>query len=137
MKKFSYKRKKNKTISDINITPFVDVLLVLLIIFMISAPMMTSSIDISLPDGSNKDSTKDIKPTTISIDNEGKIYINNENIKLAYLKQKLISYSQNDFNTPIFLKADITLDYGRVMTVVKRINDAGFRNVSLATKIEK
>ena len=137
MKKFSYKRKRSKTISDINITPFVDVLLVLLIIFMISAPMMTSSIDISLPDGSNKASKKDIKPTTISIDNEGKIYINNENIKLAYLKQKLISYSQHDFSAPIFLKADITLDYGRVMKIVKRINDAGFKNVSLATKIEK
>ncbi|MBL6664598.1 MAG: biopolymer transporter ExbD [Rickettsiales bacterium] len=137
MKKFNYRKKKNKIISDINITPFVDVLLVLLIIFMIAAPMMTSSIEITLPDGKNNEKKQEIQPISISIDNEGKIYVNNENIKLIYLKEKLLSYSQQDINIPIFLRADITLDYGRVMKIIKRINDAGFKNVSLATKIQE
>lgn len=137
MRKFSYKRKKNKAISDINITPFVDVLLVLLIIFMVAAPMMTSSIDVNLPDGSEQASEDESHPTTVSIDNEGKIYIKNERIKLAKLKEKLLIHSQNNLNTPIYLRADITLDYGRVMKIIKRINDAGFKKVSLATKIEQ
>jgi len=104
---------------------------------MVAAPMMTSSIDINLPDGTKNKSKEEIKPITISIDNKGKIYIKNENIKFSNLKQKLLTYSQDTLTTPIFLRADITLDYGRVMKTIKRINDIGFKNVSLATKIEQ
>lgn len=135
-KKFGFKNKRKKIISDINITPFVDVLLVLLIIFMISAPMMTSSININLPEGTNNNS-KENNPISITIDKAGKIFIDDKNIKLSQIKDQLLIFSNNNLNNVIFIRADIKIDYGRVMAIVKRINDSGFKNVSFATKIKQ
>lgn len=129
--------KKRRVISDINITPFVDILLVLLIIFMIAAPMMTSGIDVSLPKGAGEPTTEETKPIAVSIKNDGTVFIEEESVKLSSLSEKLLELSKKDLTNKIHVKADQTLDYGRVMNVVKTINLAGFSQVILVTEISQ
>ena len=123
-------------ISDINITPFVDVLLVLLIIFMVSAPMMTSSVDVNLPQGTDSNPIK-LQPITISIKEDGSIYLQDNLIKISILGAKLKDITANDLKQKILVRADKKLDYGTVMHVVKTIGQAGFSHVVLATEIIK
>ena len=126
--------KKRRIISDINITPFVDVLLVLLIIFMISAPMMTSGVDITLPKGASEAIAEKNEPITVSIKADGTIFLQNEPIKLVFLPQELIKSSRNNLDNKIYIRADQNLDYGRVMEIVKQINLGGFTQVVLVTE---
>ncbi len=127
--------KKRRVISDINITPFVDILLVLLIIFMIAAPMMTSGIDVSLPKGMGEPNTEEVKPISVSIKNDGTVFIEEESVKLSSLTERLLELSKKDLNSKIHIKADQALYYGRVMSVVKTINLVGFSQVILVTEI--
>ena len=130
------KNKKKHVISDINITPFVDVLLVLLIIFMISAPLMTSGVNIDLPKGSvSERSSDDTSSITISIKTNGDIFLQDEPIKSVFLKTKLLIATNNNLNTKIYIRADKNLDYGKVMEVVKSINMAGFSEAILVTEV--
>ncbi|MBM5782299.1 MAG: biopolymer transporter ExbD [Pelagibacterales bacterium] len=127
--------KKRRVISDINITPFVDVLLVLLIIFMIAAPMMTSGVDVTLPKGAGEPNDDKIHPIAVSIKPDGSIFIEEESVKLSSLSSKLMEITKNDLNSKIYVQADQTLDYGRVMDVVKTINLGGFSQVILVTEL--
>ncbi len=127
--------KKRRIVSDINITPFVDVLLVLLIIFMVAAPMMTSSIDINLPQGTNNATSSKTQPITVSVKSDGSIYLQEESIKLAVLSQKIIELSNNNFSTKIQVRADKNLNYGRVMEIIKTLSIAGFDQVVLVTEM--
>jgi len=127
---------RRAVISDINITPFVDVLLVLLIIFMVSAPMMTSSVDVNLPQGTDSNPIK-LQPITISIKEDGSIYLQDNLIKISILGAKLKDITANDLKQKILVRADKKLDYGTVMHVVKTIGQAGFSHVVLATEIIK
>lgn len=128
---------KRKIMSDINITPFVDVLLVLLIIFMVAAPLMNGNIKVDLPKGSAKkvNSYQENK-IIITIKNNGLIYLENENIESRHLAKKLIKLTNNDLTSKIFIKADKNLNYGIVMDIIKKINDAGFASASLITEIK-
>lgn len=128
-------RKKRKIIGEINITPFVDVLLVLLIIFMVAAPMMTSSIDVNLPKGASSATTDKTQPVTVSIKSDGSIFLQEESIKLNSLPQKLLQATSNNLSSKIYVRADKNLDYGRVMDVVKIISLAGFNQVVLVTQL--
>ena len=128
-------RKRRAAITDINITPFVDVLLVLLIIFMVAAPMMTSSVELELPKGANGNNSEQEKPITVSIKNDGSVYVEEDLIKLKSLPEELLKISNNNINSKIFVRADITIEYGRVMEVVKIINSAGFTQVVLVTEV--
>lgn len=128
-------RKKRIAISDINITPFVDVLLVLLIIFMVAAPMMTSGITIDLPQGIATPEVDKAKSITISIKENKDIFIDDDLVKPDNLVAKIAIIANNDFGIRINVRADKNLDYGKVMEVVKNINLAGFSQVILVTEL--
>ena len=127
--------RKRPIISDINITPFVDVLLVLLIIFMVAAPMMTSSIEVDLPSGvDNNDEEKD-KAIMVSLKKDGSIFVADEICKINFMGEFLNKATNKNFNHKIYIRADQDLDYGNVMEIVQKINELGFTSVSLATEI--
>lgn len=128
-------RKRRAAMADINITPFVDVLLVLLIIFMVAAPMMTSSVDLELPKGANASNSQQDDPITVSIKNDGSVYVGEEVVKLQSLSTMLLKVSNNNITSKIFVRADTKIDYGRVMEVVKIINSSGFTQVVLVTEL--
>lgn len=131
----SRNRKKKGAISDINITPFVDVLLVLLIIFMVAAPMMTGSVSVDLPQGSSGKISEPIPPITVTIKKDGSLYLQEDKIKLKILPAILLKMTKNDINSKIFVRADSRIDYGRVMNVVRIINNAGYTKVALVTEL--
>ena len=133
----SRSNKKRSTISDINITPFVDILLVLLIIFMVCAPMMSSGIKINLPKGSQDPISESNTPISISIKHDGSIYLQDKIIKINQLNNNLSKLTTNNFDTKIFVRADKSIDYGKVMDVVSLIGIAGFSRVILVTDIAK
>jgi biopolymer transport protein TolR len=127
--------KKRRIISEINVTPFVDVLLVLLIIFMVAAPMMTSSVSIDLPKGSVDPNNEKIQPITVSVKADGTIFLQEDSIKLSVLGAQLIEISGKNLSNKILVRADKNLDYGRVMEVVRIISVAGFNQVVLVTEL--
>jgi biopolymer transport protein TolR len=129
--------KKRRIISDINITPFVDVLLVLLIIFMVAAPMMTSGIEVELPKGATNPLNEKSQPISVSVKDDGTIFLQEETIKLSSLPTKLLQLSGNNLGNKIMVYADKKLDYGRVMEVVKTIGLAGFNQVVLVTELSQ
>ncbi len=137
--KSSRRHSKSKLVSEINITPFVDVLLVLLIIFMIAAPMMTGAIDVNLPKGSkSKKSKPEENPISISIKDDGSIFVNKFKIKNNDEMIKLLmAKSDNNFQEKIYINGDKSVDYGKIMTVIKQINQARFEKVILVTDISQ
>ena len=131
-KKFRNKR----TISEINVTPFVDVMLVLLIIFMVTAPLLTSDIKINLPESSSvlKNEKKD--PVTVSINSKGEIFIQKKKFSKDQLIKKLSLLKKNNQNLKIYIKGDKKLDYGKVMDLMNLINQSGFKKVALVTRLK-
>ena len=129
-------QKFKKTMSDINVTPFVDVMLVLLIIFMVTAPLLTSGIKINLPESSAvlKNEKKD--PVTVSINSKGEIFIQKKKFSKEQLIKKLSVLKKNNKNLKIYIKGDKKLDYGRVMDLMNLINNSGFKKVALVTKLK-
>ena len=128
-------RRKKSSISDINITPLVDVLLVLLIIFMVCAPMMTGSVEIDLPKGVSNAVTEKSVMISVSIKEDGSLFLQEESIKIRGLPKRLLEVTANDISSKIYVRADQKIDYGRVMEVVKVINSAGFNQVILVTEL--
>ena len=131
-KKFRNKR----TMSEINVTPFVDVMLVLLIIFMVTAPLLTSGIKINLPESSSvlKNEKKD--PVTVSINSKGEIFIQKKKFSKDQLINKLSLLKKNNKNLKIYIKGDKKLDYGKVMDLMNLINQSGFKKVALVTRLK-
>ncbi len=129
--------KKKRIISDINITPFVDILLVLLIIFIVAAPLMTSGVKVDLPKGASSPIDEKAQPIIVSIKTGGEIFLQDEPLKLGLLSSRLLGATNSNLNTKIYVRGDQTLDYGRVMEVVKTINVAGFNQVILVTELAK
>lgn len=123
--------------SEINVTPFVDVMLVLLVIFMVTAPMLTAGVDVDLPDSKASAVSGQDEPLTVSIDARGAIYIQETKVKLEELQPKLIAITGEKKETRIFVRGDKSVDYGRMMQVVGEINAAGLSKVSLLTDIEQ
>jgi biopolymer transport protein TolR len=123
--------------SEINVTPLVDVMLVLLVIFMITAPMMISGINVDLPDTQTSPLKGHDEPLTISIDKAGLIYIVDSQIPEKELIDKLKAITQAKMDTRIFVRADKTLSYGKIMSVVGEINAAGFSKVALITNVKQ
>tara|TARA_B100000683_G_C12129606_1_gene407047 strand:- start:164 stop:565 length:402 start_codon:yes stop_codon:yes gene_type:complete len=131
-KKFRNKR----TISEINVTPFVDVMLVLLIIFMVTAPLLTSGIKINLPESSSVLKNEKQDPVTVSINSKGEIFIQKKKFSKDQLIQKLTLLKKNNQNLKIYIKGDKKLDYGKVMELMNLINRSGFKKVALVTKLK-
>ena len=119
--------------SEINITPMVDVMLVLLIIFMVAAPMMTSGVTVDLPKASSSPVAGQDEPLAISVTATGKIYIQKTPVLLKELQAKLSAITGQKKDTRIFVRGDKNVDYGKMMEVVGEINAAGFGKVALIT----
>ena len=122
--------------NEINITPFVDVMLVLLIIFMVAAPLMTSGVPVDLPQTAAKPLQGDNEPITISVTADGKIFIQNTEIALDEVVPKLSAIAENGYEERIFVKGDQTAAYGTMMQIMGRINAAGFKRLGLVTLAE-
>ena len=119
--------------SQINVTPFVDVMLVLLIIFMVTAPMMMEGINVSLPEASSKPLVLEKKPLVISINSDNKVFINDFNVTVDHLGEKLIKILGGNTNREVFLKADRNISYGMVVRVMSEIKGAGIENLGMVT----
>ena len=122
-----------RPMSEINVTPFVDVMLVLLIIFMVTAPLLTAGVPIDLPDSRAAQLPSDQQQVTISIDQAGYVYIDDAAVELGGLPQALESIPRSGEGPDITLRADRALDYGRVMAVMGELNRAGLNRISLIT----
>jgi biopolymer transport protein TolR len=123
--------------SEINVTPFVDVMLVLLIVFMVTAPLLTAGVPIDLPQTRARLLGQDREPLAVSIDNAGKVFLQNTEIAVDELVPKLMAISENGYNQRIFVRGDRTVDYGRVMEVMGLLNSAGFTRIGLVTESQR
>jgi len=120
-----------KPLAEINVTPLVDVMLVLLIIFMVTAPLMTSAVPVDLPKTNARPVKTDSEPLTVSINAEGKIFLQDAEMQLADLVPKLQAIAQNNADRRIFVRGDRALAYGRIMEVMGIIAQGGFTKVAL------
>ena len=119
--------------TEINVAPLVDVMLVLLIVFMIAAPLLSVGVPVELPKTDAKALPAQQEPITITVDFEGGVFIQDEEISLDDLAARLIAVSGNGYEERIYLRGDRDTDYGEVMKVMARINTAGFTNIGLVT----
>jgi len=134
------RHRRNPVMSEINVTPMVDVMLVLLIIFMVSAPLLTVGVPIDLPQtqASSLDQT-DKEPLAVSVNTDGKVFLQNTEIELEALVPKLqaIAQARGGSDERIYVRGDKTVNYGTVMKVMGRLSAAGFRRVALVTEVEQ
>jgi len=119
--------------SEINVTPMVDVMLVLLVIFMVAAPMMTTGVTVDLPKTSASAISGQDEPLTVSVKQDGKIYIQDTAVAIKELQGKLKAITGEKRDTRIFVRGDKNVDYGSIMQVVTEVNTAGFKKVALLT----
>ncbi len=131
------RRRRAAPISEINVTPFVDVMLVLLIIFMVAAPLLTVGVPIDLPETRAKPLQGDNEPITISVTSAGEIFIQETAIPLDEVVPKLEAIAQNGYEERIFVRGDQDADYGTMMAIMGRINAAGFKRLGLVTLEEQ
>lgn len=120
--------------AEINVTPMVDVMLVLLVIFMITAPMMTAGVNVDLPKSAAKAIAGQDEPLNVAVTSAGNIYIQKQEVQLGELAKKLSAIAGENKEIRIFVRGDRTVDYGRIMQAVGEINAAGFTKVSLVTE---
>ena len=125
-----------KSISEINVTPFVDVMLVLLIIFMVTAPLLTAGIKINLPESASVLKNEKNDPVTVSMNSKGEIYIQKKKILPNDLIKKLVALRGQNKDLKIYIKGDKNLNYGKIMDLMSFINKSGFKKVALVTKLK-
>lgn len=128
----------NRLLSEINVTPFVDVVLVLLVIFMVTAPMMQEGVDVNLPQAKGKSLSSKEKRMTITITSKKEVYLNDRKVELPKLEDRLKKIFQNRVNKELFLKADEVVPYGFVVKTMALIRSAGIDQLGMVTvPIEK
>jgi biopolymer transport protein TolR len=133
------RHRRRPVMAEINVTPMVDVMLVLLIIFMVSAPLLTVGVPLDLPQSQAKTLDLDKEPLTVSVNVKGAVYLQNTEIAVEELvpKLKAITEARGGADERIFVRGDRQVDYGTVMKVMGRISAAGFRRVALVTEVEQ
>lgn len=124
---------RHAPIAEINMTPMVDVMLVLMIIFMVSAPLLTAGVPIELPETEAAALASDKEPLSVTIDAAGKIYIQDAEIAFEELLPKLKALSENGFKEKIFVRGDKNVAYGEFMKVIGHINTAGYKSIGLVS----
>jgi biopolymer transport protein TolR len=130
---------RKPVMAEINVTPMVDVMLVLLIIFMVSAPLLTVGVQIDLPQTQAKSLDQDKEPLTVTVNTKGEVYLMNSEIKVEELvpKLKAITDARGGAEERIYVRGDKNVNYGTVMRVMGRLSAAGFRRVALVTEVEQ
>jgi biopolymer transport protein TolR len=132
------RRSKRRTaMAEINMTPFIDVVLVLLIIFMVAAPLMTVGVPLDLPQTGAGQLNVDRKPVTVSIDAAGDIFLEDDKIAPEALLGAITTAAKDGFEERIYVRADKTAAYGSVAAVMARITEGGFKKVALVTEQEQ
>ena len=126
----------NSPISDINVTPLVDVMLVLLIVFMVTAPLLTVGVPIELPKTAAKQMTDENEPLTITIDKNSKIYIQELEVDFDELTEKLEAIGQSNYDQKIYINGDKDISYEVLMKVMAKISSSGYTSIGLVTDIE-
>ena len=130
-------RRGRRPMAEINVTPFVDVMLVLLIVFMVTAPLLTVGVPVDLPETPARSLGDDREPLAVSIDGSGQVFLQSTLITEDDLVPKLTAISKNGYNQRIFVRGDKTVDYGKVMEVMGLLNAAGFTRIGLVTEAER
>jgi len=131
------RRRRATVMSEINVTPMVDVMLVLLIVFMVAAPLLTVGVPIDLPQTQAKTMDQDKEPLTISVNDKGAVFLQNTEITVDEIVPKLKAIARNGFEERIYVRGDRKVDYGTVMKVMGRLSAAGYRRVALVTELEQ
>jgi biopolymer transport protein TolR len=134
------KRGRRAVMSEINVTPFVDVMLVLLIVFMVSAPLLTVGVPLDLPQSQAKSLDQDREPLTISVNVQGQVFLQNSEIKVDELVTKLKAITDargGGFEERVYVRGDKKVDYGTMMRVMGRLSAAGYHRVALVTEVEQ
>ncbi|HUW79971.1 MAG TPA: protein TolR [Acidocella sp.] len=124
-------RRRYRPMAEINVTPLVDVMLVLLIVFMITAPMITSGVNVNLPQASAKPVSSDSTPITITVNAQNQIYLQNSQVQLSNLVATLKQISQNNPDRRVFVRGDKNVSYGDMLQVMATITQGGFTKVAL------
>ena len=127
-------RGRKGVMAEINVTPLVDVMLVLLIIFMVTAPMMTQGVDVDLPRTTSKALRQQDKPMVVQIDENGIIHLGDTEVHLALVRQELEKKPQEMKKEPVYLRADTNVPYGTVVKVMAQIKQAGFEKLGMVTQ---
>lgn len=130
----SRRGRKHAAIAEINMTPFIDVMLVLLIIFMVAAPLIATGVPLDLPQTGAKPINVDQKPITIAIDGKGQIFLQDQPTLEPDLVNRLQGLAKQGFDERIYVRGDRMVDYGRVASVMSTITSAGFKRVALVTE---
>jgi biopolymer transport protein TolR len=134
-----HRGRRRAVMSEINVTPFVDVMLVLLIIFMVSAPLLTVGVPVNLPQSQAKSLSQSPDPVTVTINAQGEIYLQDAKISVDDLLQKLkaVTDARGGVSAHVYVKADRDLKYGMVMRLLGRLNAAGYTSVELVTDVDQ
>ncbi len=131
------KRSRRKIVNEINIMPLIDIMLVLLVVFMVSAPMLITGVDVNLPQANSKPLSGNDEPLVVSVDKSGALYLMNTKINRNDLVAKLRAISGEKYDTRIFIRADAALTYGDIMLIMTEISNAGFSQVGLVSQSKK
>jgi len=127
------RRQYSAPMSEINVTPFVDVMLVLLIIFMVTAPLLSVGVPVDLPKTKAQELTGNKEPLVISVNSKGKYFLQETELKLKEIVPKLVAITKNSKKETIYVRGDKGLEYGQVMKVMGLLSSAGFTRMSLVT----
>ncbi len=130
------RRSYRKLNSEINVTPFVDVMLVLLIVFMVTAPLLTVGVTVDLPRATSSPLPGQDEPLSVSVRADGQVYLQNSPLSVAELGPRLRAITERKPDARVFVRGDKVIDYGRVMEVVGAIHAAGFAKVALVTEFD-
>ena len=131
---FKFRSSEKEPISEINVTPFVDVMLVLLIIFMVTAPLLTVGVQVDLPETSADTLPEENEPLTLTINAKGEVFIQETKIEFKNLIKKILAVSNNRTDTRIYVRGDKTINYGRVLEVMGMLSGSGFTKVALISE---
>ena len=132
--KYTKSTRKHRLMSEINVTPFVDVMLVLLIVFMVTAPLLTVGIAVDLPKVKATALTDQKDPLEITIKLDGKVYLGESEVEVENLIPRLEAITEQNYESRIYVRGDRVIAYGRVMEIISSINSAGYSKVALITE---
>ena len=131
---FRFNRSYKKPMNEINVTPFVDVMLVLLIIFMVTAPLLTVGVPVDLPESSADSLPDDQEPLTVTINSKGEVFIQEHQVGYNNIIPKILAIANNRTDTRIYVRGDKTINYGRVLEVMGMLSGSGFTKVALISE---